>query len=260
MTKYKPLQWYLHKMEEPEWKASFAEIEDILGFSLPPSARLHRAWWANTDNKRTYATSWLKEGWRVAAVDFSSQHVVFNRQDTVVLPVKSRRVNDIPVTMQNGNGLTPHAWDDSRSLECKLGMRWQPLGRVIWENGELQFPGVARAPGIYRLRIRQGDAESLYIGETQNLFRRFGHYRRPGPRQKTSIRIHAELRKALTDGAEVSVAVVTSGAWLNYTGVIIPADFFSKAVRCLFENAALVEERAEDIEVLNKAHVSKHVS
>ena len=40
--KYAPLYRRLAAMDGPRWRVSFGEIEAILGFDLPASARLHR--------------------------------------------------------------------------------------------------------------------------------------------------------------------------------------------------------------------------
>ena len=45
--KYRKLYAHLRDLGAHEWRTSFNEIEEILGFNLPPSARRHRPWWAN---------------------------------------------------------------------------------------------------------------------------------------------------------------------------------------------------------------------
>ena len=45
--KYQRLYTHLCRLGIQEWRASFGEIESIIGFGLPASARLHRPWWAN---------------------------------------------------------------------------------------------------------------------------------------------------------------------------------------------------------------------
>ena len=43
-----------------------ANIEEILGARLPPSARTHRAWWGNeADGTHVQCRSWLDSGWEV---------------------------------------------------------------------------------------------------------------------------------------------------------------------------------------------------
>ena len=42
--KYQRLYKHLCQLTTQEWKTTFGEIESIIGFTLPPSARLHRTW------------------------------------------------------------------------------------------------------------------------------------------------------------------------------------------------------------------------
>ena len=37
--KYQRLYTYLRSLQAPEWRTSFREIEAVVGFELPPSAR-----------------------------------------------------------------------------------------------------------------------------------------------------------------------------------------------------------------------------
>ena len=45
--KYRKLYAHLCGLRSQEWQASFTEVEAVLGFRLPLSARMHRPWWAN---------------------------------------------------------------------------------------------------------------------------------------------------------------------------------------------------------------------
>lgn len=58
MRKYRPLGDYLVKQHEVTVSLTFQQIEQILGFALPPSAYGHRAWWANSLS-HPQAGSWL---------------------------------------------------------------------------------------------------------------------------------------------------------------------------------------------------------
>ena len=40
--KYQRLYTYLSSLQVQEWRTSFNEVEAVIGFELPPSARLHR--------------------------------------------------------------------------------------------------------------------------------------------------------------------------------------------------------------------------
>jgi hypothetical protein len=143
-------------------------------------------------------------------------------------------------------------WDSASESEGRLGLIWQPLGRLLLNENRLESPRVPSAPGLYRFRLRNNSAEARYIGETENLARRFALYRSPGPLQQTNLRLNGVFRTALASGAEIGVAVVTDNAWIEIDGCRAPPDFSKKAVRRLFENWAIVEGSGEPVESLNR--------
>ena len=67
MSKYQPLSERLSGHPEPEWRVSYAEIEQVLGFPLPKAARSGGAWWgrqgfiAKADPKTGEITFWRGE-------------------------------------------------------------------------------------------------------------------------------------------------------------------------------------------------------
>lgn len=71
--KYAALYRHLEAIpaQENKWEVSFVELETILGFSLPESARLHRPWWANQkfNNGHSHAWAWQAAGWVISAVE-----------------------------------------------------------------------------------------------------------------------------------------------------------------------------------------------
>jgi hypothetical protein len=60
---------------------TFAQIEDLLGFTLPEQARLQREWW--TDAAKNVATPNYSDSWilasRTAMPNLLAQTVVFQR-------------------------------------------------------------------------------------------------------------------------------------------------------------------------------------
>lgn len=61
---------------------SFAEVESVLGFALPPAARRYRAWWSNNPNNSVITNAWLGAGFRSAQVDMANQSLKFVRAGT----------------------------------------------------------------------------------------------------------------------------------------------------------------------------------
>ena len=49
MSRYDPLYRHLSTQTGHIVTMTFAEIENVLGFDLPPSARKYAAWWGNAD-------------------------------------------------------------------------------------------------------------------------------------------------------------------------------------------------------------------
>lgn len=77
---YQPLGDHLRAVDGSLVVLSFAEIERILGRSLPASARKHRAWWSNErSGSHSHARAWMVAGWHVAAVDFHAGRVEFGK-------------------------------------------------------------------------------------------------------------------------------------------------------------------------------------
>ena len=80
--KYRRLYSYLHSLQAQEWRTSFGEIEAVVGFQLPPSARLHRPWWGNQkrSNGHSHALAWSVAGWETAEVDMDAETLLFRRR------------------------------------------------------------------------------------------------------------------------------------------------------------------------------------
>uniref|UniRef100_B0T1Z7 DUF7662 domain-containing protein n=1 Tax=Caulobacter sp. (strain K31) TaxID=366602 RepID=B0T1Z7_CAUSK len=81
-VKYEPLKRFLEgRFDAISIGLSFAEIERILGFSLPRSARQHQAWWSNTRIGHAYAAAWLDAGWKTSKLDLAGQRITFVKSD-----------------------------------------------------------------------------------------------------------------------------------------------------------------------------------
>jgi hypothetical protein len=79
-SRYDPLRRYLAHRTEPVVRLSFADIEGIIGGSLPASARRHRPWWANVrSGGHVHAAAWMGAGRRTANVDLNAGSVDFVR-------------------------------------------------------------------------------------------------------------------------------------------------------------------------------------
>lgn len=79
MSKYEILCDHLRSMTEPVWRARFADVEAVLGFSLPRSAYSYPAWWSNDATGHSHSLAWLEAGWKTEQVDIAAQQVTFRR-------------------------------------------------------------------------------------------------------------------------------------------------------------------------------------
>jgi hypothetical protein len=80
-AEYLPLHKYLDDRFANTVVLTFAEIEDLLGFTLPERARLQLDWWENADASITpsaQSRSWIQAS-RTAKPNLRAQIVVFDR-------------------------------------------------------------------------------------------------------------------------------------------------------------------------------------
>ena len=76
--KYLPLAFFLMESKTGRRELDFETVGRLA--SLPKSAMVHRAWWANESKGRhVQARAWMAVGWRVESVDLKRQTVVFAR-------------------------------------------------------------------------------------------------------------------------------------------------------------------------------------
>ena len=78
---YTSLYQYLENRYANTVVLTFAHIEDLLGFPLPDSARVHREWWANknpNDTPRPHSRSWTLAS-RPATPNLQAQAAGFER-------------------------------------------------------------------------------------------------------------------------------------------------------------------------------------
>ncbi|MFA4994582.1 MAG: hypothetical protein WC521_04680 [Bdellovibrionales bacterium] len=92
MDKYLALRHHLNNLRPDSWKASFSDIEDIIGAVLPPSARRFREWWGNDEQNGRH---WLKVGWKTRNVDLRTETVTFFRFDADNFKYSTRNKTEI---------------------------------------------------------------------------------------------------------------------------------------------------------------------
>src|SRR5262245_55538900 len=135
---------------------------------------------------------------------------------------------------------------------------WGQVGAITLDaNGKLAFPRpIPDGPGVYRFTLAKGSERSrplVYIGEADQLQRRFAHYRNPGPSQRTNIRLNELLRTHLRYGSSAQLALATRiHVQTAADRMERLLDLSVRAARLLAENAALVQAQANGaVDLLN---------
>jgi len=59
--------------------ATFEEIEGILGFTLPATARRRPQWWENNSTQHSHARAWLDAGFLTEQVNIPNETLTFRR-------------------------------------------------------------------------------------------------------------------------------------------------------------------------------------
>lgn len=94
MSKYNALKAHLDTLHGNEWRTSFKDIEDVLGFQLPASAYEYQAWWANQSGSgHTQSAAWQEAGWKTEDLDLARQTVRFVRSQNAFAKYASDRLN-----------------------------------------------------------------------------------------------------------------------------------------------------------------------
>ncbi len=121
VSKYDPLGAFLAGARTSEVPLTFAEVEDVLGFSLPPYARKGKSWWSNNPGTHVGVRAWRSSGWRTSAVDLARERVTFVRDiDTQAAPASPGDQGDRVVVSLNG--LTKAARDHLAFVQEDQGL------------------------------------------------------------------------------------------------------------------------------------------
>jgi hypothetical protein len=138
-----------------------------------------------------------------------------------------------------------------------LNMKWQRLGSVaIGPSARtpsgLIFPQVADVPGVYLFEFRVPGKVHRYVGQSQNLRKRFRSYRSPGAGQTTSKRVHAWFRFTLSHNGVADVYVLAGMASICPQQDCVAADLSDARQRLLLERLGIVVECMEPVACLNR--------
>lgn len=135
-SKYQPLQEYLEKNNAAEITLTFTEIEEIIGNTLPDSARTKRQWWGNRNKGALQAISWIKAGYNVTKINLDEKKITFSKPVSTykIKPAKAEPVVDaVKWNSESIKALRQKMGLTQSEFAMELGVRQQTISE--WENG-----------------------------------------------------------------------------------------------------------------------------
>ena len=227
--KYDPLRRFLTEFDGNEWAATFDQIEQVLGFSLPASARKWRPWWANVENGPSQTRAWAAAGWKTRQVNLADETLVFVRTGRALLEFVEES-SDATVSGAEGLGtlrlldrafVHAAAIEPERDLDGAL-LEFTPQSRYasatamrLNRYGSGPFcrffiEGLPRTSGVYVVTV---DNVPVYVGVAVNLAKRWGPagYAHISPRacyengQSTNCKVNKYILRAARDGCRIDL-------------------------------------------------------
>lgn len=191
MSKYDDLKIFLISSNKSVIKLSFSEIENILNSTLPRSAYVHTAWWAN-DNSHCQSKAWISAGYSTKNLNLAEKSVCFCKTENTSSPTPNPHKDDLNKTHFNNQYFN----DDILSIygyefhfiqklipECTNGNIKEYFPQEYYQNAK-NLPLLPNGDGVFcRFSINApnasgvylwvADEKIIYIGETTDLSRRF---------------------------------------------------------------------------------------
>lgn len=131
-SKYYPLFNHLQRCGQLETALTFAEIEAMLGRSLPASARDRKNWWSNRDTPGALQSgAWVGASYHVKTVDLEKEVVTFCKvQAQYNIQQKDGKI----IWQQDAiKALRKHMNLTQMEMAEQMGVRRQTISE--WENG-----------------------------------------------------------------------------------------------------------------------------
>ena len=144
-SKYAALYRHLEAISDDAWHTTFSELEAILGFPLPSSARRHQTWWSNTDS-HSQAKAWRAAGWTTRDVGLATGRLCF---------VRSRAIRREPPAAPTSGTITSHT-PPSGGRRSRSAFGASQADRIRSFAVE-HFVEPAREAGRETVTIRAGD-------------------------------------------------------------------------------------------------------
>ena len=129
-SKYHPLYMALQTSGKDEVTLTLDEIETLVGEPLPPTAHSQRAWWSNRTSGSVQSSAWMRAGYHVEKMDFTTGQITFRKP---VFRYVVRQEGDTILWNAEMIKALRHHMDASQSeLAEELGVRQQTVSE--WET------------------------------------------------------------------------------------------------------------------------------
>ena len=143
MGKYEPLASRLKDTSSDVFDANFEQIEEILKFKLPPSARRHRTWWGNCfKGTHSQAKGWIDAGWETREIDLKNEVVRFERTYNAVRADRDISNVDLWDKARGFTGISDRKVLEKAAVEALI--RQAAIEQLIALGGTM--PGFKSAP------------------------------------------------------------------------------------------------------------------
>lgn len=152
-SKYFPLYAFLQEQAGVPLSLHLAEIEQLLGTSLPGSAHTRVGWWSNRSHGAVQAAAWMDAGYHVVAVDLSAETIHFARAQLTYTVVRQG-----DTVLWNGRmikAMRQQLGLSQGELAKELGVRQQTISE--WEK-EAYAPSRATSKHLALVAERAGFA------------------------------------------------------------------------------------------------------
>ena len=229
--KYDPLRRFLADLDGSELEATFDQVEQILGFRLPASARKWRPWWANVANGPSQTRAWAAAGWKTRHVNLAEESLVFVRTSGA-FPERGEEHSDAVVPSAEGSHiarLLDLAFVHATTIEPERDpdgalLGFTPQSRYAhaatmrlnrYGSGpfcRFDLKGLPQTSGVYVVTI---DNAPVYVGIAVDLAKRWGPagYANISPRacyedgQSTNCKVNKYILRAAHEGCQIDLWV-----------------------------------------------------
>lgn len=131
-SKYYPLFEHLQSCQQEETTLTFAEIEALIGRSLPTSAYTKKNWWSNRDTTGALqAGAWVTAGFHVDTIDLE-QKIITLRKFKAEYDIQQKD-GEIVWRRDAIRALRKHMGLTQADFAEEMGVRRQTVSE--WENG-----------------------------------------------------------------------------------------------------------------------------